>query len=205
MRQTVVTATGADALPLEPAQLVEVTPGAAASALMERLGGDVRASSPALGPGGHGEIAAIVRAWPAAVGEAIARNAWPARIARDGTLHVTRRLGDLGVRARPHARRRSSSSSAHTSASGRRRRSGSPPDRCPSPSRSGSTDRATHRREPGGDDRAEAAELAAPIEDEELREAVARAAAASLARAPIRPPVSDTLTSARKWLFAGLF
>ncbi len=26
--------------------------------------------------------------WPEAVGEAIARNAWPARIARDGTVHV---------------------------------------------------------------------------------------------------------------------
>src|SRR3989441_13337014 len=30
----------------------------------------------------------IVRAWPAAVGEQIAQNAWPARLARDGTLHV---------------------------------------------------------------------------------------------------------------------
>ncbi len=34
-------------------------------------------------------MAAIVAAWPSAVGEAIARNAWPARLARDGTLHVT--------------------------------------------------------------------------------------------------------------------
>jgi hypothetical protein len=30
----------------------------------------------------------VVGRWPASVGEAIARNAWPARIARDGTLHV---------------------------------------------------------------------------------------------------------------------
>ena len=30
----------------------------------------------------------IVAAWPAAVGEEVVRNAWPARIARDGTLHV---------------------------------------------------------------------------------------------------------------------
>ena len=30
----------------------------------------------------------IVRAWPGAVGDQIARNAWPARLARDGTLHV---------------------------------------------------------------------------------------------------------------------
>ena len=36
--QAIVTATGADALPLEPAQLLEVTPGAVSSRLMERLG-----------------------------------------------------------------------------------------------------------------------------------------------------------------------
>ncbi len=30
----------------------------------------------------------IVRAWPEAVGEQIARNAWPARLSRDGKLHV---------------------------------------------------------------------------------------------------------------------
>jgi hypothetical protein len=40
------------------------------------------------GPPGSAGIGAIVGAWPAAVGEAIARNAWPARIARDGTLVV---------------------------------------------------------------------------------------------------------------------
>jgi hypothetical protein len=33
-------------------------------------------------------MAELVEAWPAAVGPAIARNAWPARIARDGTVHV---------------------------------------------------------------------------------------------------------------------
>ena len=33
-------------------------------------------------------MAELVEAWPAAVGEAIARNAWPARIAKDGTVHV---------------------------------------------------------------------------------------------------------------------
>jgi hypothetical protein len=30
----------------------------------------------------------IVAAWPRAVGPGIAANAWPARVARDGTLHV---------------------------------------------------------------------------------------------------------------------
>ena len=30
----------------------------------------------------------LLERWPEAVGEAIARNAWPARIAKDGTVHV---------------------------------------------------------------------------------------------------------------------
>ena len=33
-------------------------------------------------------MAELVERWPQVVGEAIARNAWPARIARDGTVHV---------------------------------------------------------------------------------------------------------------------
>jgi hypothetical protein len=33
-------------------------------------------------------MAELVERWPAAVGESIARNAWPARIARDGTVHA---------------------------------------------------------------------------------------------------------------------
>ncbi len=36
-----------------------------------------------------GTLAAVTRAWPTAVGQAIARSAWPQRLARDGTLHVT--------------------------------------------------------------------------------------------------------------------
>jgi hypothetical protein len=33
-------------------------------------------------------MAEVVERWPEIVGPAIARNAWPARIARDGTVHV---------------------------------------------------------------------------------------------------------------------
>ena len=33
-------------------------------------------------------MAELVERWPLAVGESIARNAWPARIARDGTVHA---------------------------------------------------------------------------------------------------------------------
>jgi hypothetical protein len=53
---------------------------------MEPLGPDIRSELARYGP--QAGMAELVERWPAAVGEAIARNAWPARIARDGTVHV---------------------------------------------------------------------------------------------------------------------
>src|SRR5437764_1318776 len=53
---------------------------------MERIGDDVRRELGRFGPSAG--MTEIVAAWPEAVGEAIAQNAWPARIGRDGTLYV---------------------------------------------------------------------------------------------------------------------
>jgi len=50
------------------------------------IGDDVRRELSRFGPAAG--MAELLAAWPAAVGEGIARNAWPARIGRDGTLHV---------------------------------------------------------------------------------------------------------------------
>jgi hypothetical protein len=53
---------------------------------MEPIGANVRRELGRFGPqAGLGEV---VAAWPDAVGPGVAANAWPARIARDGTLHV---------------------------------------------------------------------------------------------------------------------
>jgi len=53
---------------------------------MDRIGSEVRRE---LGRfGSAGAMTDVVAAWPGAVGETVAANAWPARIARDGTLHV---------------------------------------------------------------------------------------------------------------------
>ena len=53
---------------------------------MKQLGEEVKRELGRFGPAGG--IADLVEVWPAAVGETIARHAWPARVARDGTLHV---------------------------------------------------------------------------------------------------------------------
>jgi hypothetical protein len=54
--------------------------------LPEPIGDEVRRELRRYGP--ESGLADVVAAWPAAVGPAIAANAWPARIARDRTLHV---------------------------------------------------------------------------------------------------------------------
>jgi hypothetical protein len=112
-----------------------------------------------------------VEAWPAAVGPEIARNAWPARFQRDGTLIVHTKDAiwgfELGQRAAEIARRLP----------------GSPPLRfvpgpLPEPA---AAEPGRERPTATLEERRQAAEWASSIEDEELREAVKRAAAASLA------------------------
>jgi hypothetical protein len=126
--------------------------------------------------GGPAEIGRVADAWPAAVGEQIARNAWPARIARDGTLHVN------------------TSSSAwafeltQLEATIREKLGEHAPPRlrfAPGPLPEGLTTAEAASPatvpEPSDDERVRAAELARSIGDEKLRNLVARAAAASLA------------------------
>ena len=53
---------------------------------MDPLADEIRSELARFGP--QAGMAELVERWPDAVGPAIARNAWPARIARDGTVHV---------------------------------------------------------------------------------------------------------------------
>ena len=53
---------------------------------MDPLGPDIRSELARYGP--QAGMAELVERWPDVVGAAIARNAWPARIARDGTVHI---------------------------------------------------------------------------------------------------------------------
>jgi hypothetical protein len=143
---------------------------------LDRLADSVRSELSRFGP--QAEIGRLAEAWPSAVGEQIARSAWPARIARDGTLHVNTsssswafelaqleshvrlRLGDL---APPRIR--------------------FAPGPLPEALTSQESEPSARRPQPGPEERRRAATLAAPIEDENLRKLVARAAAASLVRA----------------------
>jgi hypothetical protein len=55
---------------------------------MERIGTEVERELARSGSRDAIPLAAVTAAWPEAVGEAVARKAWPLRVARDGTLHV---------------------------------------------------------------------------------------------------------------------
>jgi hypothetical protein len=152
---------------------------------MDRIDTEVRRELQRVGPGG-GELEALGRAWRAAVGETIARNAWPARLAGGGTLHVatssstwafelTRLAGTILEQLRPALG--DSTPRALAFAPG-------PVPEPPAAARAA----APEGPRPTPEQLAEAATLAAAIDDEELRELVARAAAASLARAAAEPP-----------------
>jgi hypothetical protein len=149
---------------------------------MDRLDRQVRRELGRFGPV-DGDMVAIVRAWPGAVGDTVARNAWPARLARDGTLHVNTASStwafELG-RLAPTILEQLRAELGETTPPTLKFIPGPLPEPHVDPSR------APRARAPevAPEHRAQAAEIAAGIDDEELREYVARAAAASLARGP---------------------
>jgi len=151
----------------------------------ERIGGEVKRELGRFGPAGA--MAEIVRAWPAAVGDSIARNAWPARVSRDGTLHVAASSSawafELGLLTQDILDRLRSELGPDAPEGLR-----FAPGRLPEASPERTERRASRPPDPSPEDRAEAARLAGGIEDENLRKVVANAAAASLARAAGRPP-----------------
>ncbi len=55
---------------------------------MDRIGDEIKKELSRSGSRDAVPLAEVTSAWPAAVGDAVARHAWPRRISRDGTLHV---------------------------------------------------------------------------------------------------------------------
>src|SRR5690242_6618488 len=139
---------------------------------IDPLGEEVRRELRRQGP--NAAMGDVLAAWEAAVGPEIARNAWPARFQRDGTLivHTADAVWafELGHRAAAIAERLPGSPKL-TFVAGPLPEPAASEEAAPAPP---AATLEEHRR---------AAEWAAAIEDEGLRKAVAKAAAASLAAA----------------------
>jgi hypothetical protein len=154
------------------------------STLPDPIGEEVRRELDRFGPAG--KMGEIVSVWPAAVGAAIAANAWPARVARDGILHVhtasstwafeLAQLAD-SVLSRLRERLGEDSPAALRFAVGPLPELGEEVEKL----------RDESAPKPTAQHLEEAERIAAPIEDPALREAVGRAVLASLAAAE-RPP-----------------
>ncbi len=153
---------------------------------MERIGSEVRSVVSGLGPGGA--MPELLKAWPDAVGDQIARNAWPARVARDGTLHVavsssawafelSQLAGEIASRLQKAL--------GETSPRRLRFTSGPLPERPPE----GGKRVNKKRRKPSPAERGRAVRLTSEIGDEDLRKLVAKAAAESLAKGSDDRPV----------------
>jgi hypothetical protein len=149
---------------------------------MDRLGREVERELARSGSRDAVPLVALTAAWPELVGDAIARQAWPLRISRDGTLHVATSSATWAhelafhadeIVARLRAHLGSEAPSAMRCAAGPIPESAAPND--PEPA----VDTAT---EVPDEVVAEADSAAAAIDDPELRELVARAARASLLR-----------------------
>jgi hypothetical protein len=112
----------------------------------------------------------LLEQWPGAVGDAIARNAWPARIAKDGTVHVNTADSiwafELGQRAHEIAERL-----------------GVPRLRfAPGPLPQADDEPPPAPLEPTPEEEERARALASAVGDENLRESVQKAVRLSLAR-----------------------
>jgi hypothetical protein len=149
------------------------------SGLPEPIGAEVRRELGRFGP--EAGLAEIVAAWPEAVGAAIAANAWPARVARDGTLHVavassawafelTQLAGDVLARLRERL-------PEGVEVAGLRFAVG------PLPALGEETEKEAKRTVPKASaaQAAEADRIVGEIEDPALRESIKQAVAASLA------------------------
>jgi hypothetical protein len=143
---------------------------------MEHLGRAVGRELGRFGPAAG--MAPVVEAWPAAVGVEIARNAWPARLARDGTLHVHTRDSIWAFELKSRAEEIRSRLGEH--APPRLAFAAGP---IPEPVVTAGEGASPRPAEPTPAQVAEADSLVRVIRDEDLRKVVAKAAALSLARA----------------------
>ena len=145
----------------------------------ERIGGEVQRELSRFGPAEG--MTEIVRAWPAAMGEQIARNAWPSRLTRDGKLHVATASSAWAfelAQLEPKLLERLGEALGDAIPTGLR----FAPGKLPELSAEDGPGAPKAVRTPTAEEHELAAALASGIEDESLRKIVAKAAAASLTR-----------------------
>ena len=152
---------------------------------MDRIGREVER---VLARGGSRDalpLAAITSAWPQAVGEAVARQAWPLRIGRDGTLHVATTSAtwafELDRMAGEILERLASQLEGGQAPAKLRFAVGPLPE--PGTPAEDALALSSQTPIPTPEEVVTAAAAAAVIDDPDLRELVARAARASLAKA----------------------
>lgn len=146
---------------------------------MKRIGDDARGLLRSAGVPDTGTLAAVVREWPEAVGPAVSRAAWPLRIARDGTLHVATVSSTWAFELTALAgevREKLAHAVGPDAPASIRFAPGPVPEPAADPAPAGA-----EAPVPTPDEESVARAVASAIDDEELREAVRRAAVASLA------------------------
>ena len=153
---------------------------------MDRIGDAVRRELGRFGT--TGAMADLVGVWSEAVGDTVARNAWPARLSRDGVLHVNAGSSAWAFELQQ----------LETEIAGRLREvlgEAAPsrlrfvPGHLPEPSTEPEERRAPPLTEATLEQAREARDWAAKIESEDLRKSVEKAARASLQRAADRRAV----------------
>jgi hypothetical protein len=149
---------------------------------MERIGKGVERELRRSGSGEALALSHVTSAWPGVVGEAVARQAWPSRLGRDGTLHVATASATWAFeldRLAPEIHARLAAALGDETPSALRFRVGPVPE-------PGMAAEAVNTPEPppeaSQEASAEADSAASAIDDPELRELVSRAARASITR-----------------------
>jgi predicted nucleic acid-binding Zn ribbon protein len=149
---------------------------------MEPLRPELERELRRLGGRASGALTELMRLWPQLVGAAIARNTCPARVGRDGTLHVHTSSSTWAfelTQLAPEIESRLRAGLGERAPARLRFAPGALPDGVGDDASGGSRPLPQATAE----ERARAAELTRSIEDSALRDLVARAAAASLAAA----------------------
>ena len=151
---------------------------------MERIGDSVGRELARSGGDAGAALAEITSVWSQAVGEAVSRQAWPLRVSRDGTLHVATASSTWAFeldRLAPEIHQRLAVLAGESAPAKLQFRVGPIPEPAALPQATEGS--LGEPFEVTFETASEADEVAAEIEDPELRQIVARAARASLSRA----------------------